>query len=124
LIITTPNVWYPQAKLQYLLRGFFPSFPCLVGKIQRGTHMHIMPWSFAQMFLFLKLYGYSNIRLHDVPEKKPKHLYERVFGTPQRMYCLARAGKAGTEEERLFWQDAGSWQSVYGRRLVISATTA
>ena len=55
LLITTPNTWYPQARLQYLLRGFFPSFPCLAGKIQKGNHMHIIPWSFPQLYLFLKL---------------------------------------------------------------------
>ena len=27
LVVTTPNIWYPQARMQYLLRGFFPSFP-------------------------------------------------------------------------------------------------
>mgnify|MGYP003351885638 CR=1 FL=1 len=32
LVVTTPNIWYPQARLQYLLRGFFPSFPALSGK--------------------------------------------------------------------------------------------
>ncbi len=42
LIITTPNTWFPGAKVQYFLRG--ASFPCLVGKIARGTHMHITPW--------------------------------------------------------------------------------
>ena len=53
LIITTPNIWYPQARLQYLLRGFFPSFPALAGKVEPGTHMHITPWSYPQLYVFL-----------------------------------------------------------------------
>jgi hypothetical protein len=121
LIITTPNTWYPAAKLQFYLRGFFPGFPCLVGRIRRGTHMHVTPWSFPQLFLFLSLSGYHEIRLHDVPEKKPKHFYERALGAPQRWYCRHKARHAETVEERLFWQDASSPQSIYGRRLVVSA---
>ena len=27
LIVTTPNVWFPQSRMQYAFRGFFPSFP-------------------------------------------------------------------------------------------------
>jgi len=121
LVLTTPNIWYPGARLQYLLRGFFPGFPCLVGRIERGTHMHIMPWSYPQLFLYLKRNGFDDIRLHDVPERKPKHLFERPLSLPQRLYCASRLKKARTEEERIFWRDAGSKQSVYGRRLVVSA---
>ena len=121
IILSTPNVWYPGARLQYLLRGFFPSFPCLAGRIHRSTHMHIMPWSFPQLFLFLKLAGYTNIRMHDMPGKKPKHFYERILGFPHRAYCASRKKKAETDEEKNFWSDAGSEQSVYGRGLVVSA---
>ncbi len=124
LIVTTPNVWYPQARLQYMLRGFFPSFPCLVGKIKQGTHMHIMPWSFAQLYLYLSLSGFKDINLHELNEPKPKRMYERVFGLPHRLYCLSKARRAGTEIERVFWRQAGSRQSIYGRRLVVSAVPA
>lgn len=121
IIITTPNAWYPAAKLKYLLNGFFPSFPCLVGKIYRGTHMHIMPWSYPQLFLYLKLAGYTNIRLHNVPGKKPKHLHERIIGFPQKLYCNNKYKKASNSEEKDFWNDAGSDQSLFGRGLVVSA---
>jgi SAM-dependent methyltransferase len=122
VIITTPNVWFPSAKIKYFLNGFFPSFPCLAGKIQRGTHMHITPWSYPQLFLYMKLVGFSDIRLHSVEEKKPKYLYEYFLGLPQRLYCKNKRNKSQTDEEALFWKNAGSHQSVYGRRLVVSAT--
>lgn len=124
LVITTPNTWYPASRLQYLLRGFFPGFPSLGGKIRRGTHMHIMPWSFPQLFLFLSLAGFSTIRLHDVDEAKPKHLYEWLLGLPQYLYCARRARKSAAVEERDYWRQAGSRQSVWGRRLVVSAIRA
>ncbi|PIQ10888.1 MAG: methyltransferase type 11 [Hydrogenophilales bacterium CG_4_9_14_3_um_filter_59_35] len=123
LIVTTPNVWFPEARLQFFLRGFFPSFPCLVGRIERGTHMHIMPWSFPQLFLFLRLNGFEDITLHDTEEKKPKRVYERLLGIPQALYCRHKRNKSITEEERAFWSFAGSEQSIYGRRLVVSAVT-
>lgn len=124
LIVTTPNVWYPEARLQYLLRGFFPSFPSLAGKIRRGTHMHIMPWSFPQLYLYLSLAGFGTIRLHEVDEPKPKRLYEWVLGWPQYLYCMSKTRKAASEEERSYWRQAGSRQSVWGRRLVVSAIRA
>jgi SAM-dependent methyltransferase len=121
LVVTTPNTWYPEARLQYLLRGFFPSFPCLVGKIERGTHMHIMPWSFPQLYLYLSLTGFTNIAVHDVDEPMPKHLYEWLIGTPQYLYCARKQRKAVTAAERSFWALARSRASIYGRRLVVSA---
>ena len=122
VIITTPNIWFPAAKLTFLMKGFFPSFPSLVGNISRGNHMHIMPWSYPHLFLFLKLNGFENIALHDVNEKKPKRIYEYILGLPQRLYCFQKCKNALTQEERGFWTTAGSKQSVYGRRLVVSAT--
>lgn len=122
LIVTTPNTWYPESRLQYLLRGFFPSFPCLVGSIAPGSHMHVMPWSFPHLYLFLTMGGFTDVTLHNIDEPKPRHLYEWVLGLPQAMYCRAKAQKARTEEEQRFWAMSGSRQSVYGRRLVVSAT--
>lgn len=121
ILITTPNIWYPGAKLQFLMRGFFPSFPCLAGRIKRGTHMHIMSWSYPHLYLFLRLFGFVDIRLHDVPDRKPKHLFEWIIGYPQRLYCNHKLRAAPTAEEKAFWECAGSPQSVFGRRLVISA---
>ncbi|MFT3735101.1 MAG: methyltransferase domain-containing protein [Rhodocyclaceae bacterium] len=121
LIVTTPNTWYPTARLQYLLRGFFPSFPCLAGKIVHGAHMHITPWSFAQLYTYLKLSNFSCIRLHAVAERKPRNLAEWLIGWPALLYCKSRIRRARTHEERDFWQQAGSAQSLFGRRLVVSA---
>jgi len=124
LVVTTPNVWYPGARVQYLLRGFFPGFPSLAGRIRRGSHMHIMPWSFPQLYLFLTLAGFGGIGLHDVDEPRPRRLYEWLVGLPQYLYCASRARKAAGAEERRYWTQAGSRQSVWGRRLVVSAIRA
>jgi SAM-dependent methyltransferase len=121
VIVTTPNTWHPAARLQYLTRGFFPSFPALAGKIAKGTHMHIMPWSFPHLHLYLTLTGYTAITLHEVDEPKPRRAFERPFGLLAKSYCAGRLRKAKTEDERAFWRQAGSAQSVYGRRLVVSA---
>lgn len=122
LVVTTPNIWFPAAKVQFFLRGFFPSFPCLIGQIERGTHMHIMPWSYAHLYLFLCLNGFENIVLHDIDEPKPKRFYEKLLGLPQALYCRYKSKYAITKEQRDFWTYAGSAQSIYGRRLVVSAT--
>lgn len=123
MILTTPNIWYPQSRLQFWLRGFFPGFPCLVGKINRGSHMHIMPWSYPQLYLYLRLFGFGDIVLHDEEQKKPKHFFEKIIGLPQYLYCKRKVKKSATEEERSFWKAAGSSQSVYGRHLIITATS-
>lgn len=124
LIVTTPNIWFPGARLQFFLRGFFPSFPCRVGNIGRGTHMHIMHWPFLQLFLFLRLNGFEDIILHDIGGKKPKRMYERALGIPHAYYCRNKRKKSLTEEERTFWSLAGSEQSIYGRHLIVSAATS
>lgn len=121
LLITTPNTWHPAARLQYLARGFFPGFPPLAGRIARGTHMHIMPWSFGQLYLYLSLAGFSEIALHELDEPKPRRAWERLFGPLARAYCNSRLRKSADEEERRFWKQAASPQSIYGRRLVVSA---
>ena len=121
LIVSTPNVWHPAARMQYLLRGFFPGFPSLAGRIAPGTHMHIMPWSFPHLFLYLRLASFTTIRLHEVDEPKPKRLYEWPLAWPQQLYCASRERQAGSEEERDYWRQAGSRQSLFGRRLVVSA---
>jgi len=121
IIITTPNTWHSAARLQYLMRGFFPGFPPLAGRIVRGTHMHIMPWSFPQLYLYLALAGFSEITLHDLDEPKPRRAWERLFGPLARAYCNSRLRKSAGDEERRFWKQAASLQSIYGRRLVVSA---
>ncbi|MBF0447407.1 MAG: class I SAM-dependent methyltransferase [Magnetococcales bacterium] len=122
IILTTPNVWYPGAKLQYFLRGFFPSFPNLVDQIKPGSHMHVTPWSFPQLYLVLRLLGFENITLHPTDVPAPKHFYERILGLPHALYCRSKLRQAQTPESRDFWQMAGSPASLYARGLVVSAT--
>lgn len=121
LIITTPNVWHPAARMQYFFQGFFPGFPPLAGHIARGTHMHILPWSFPQLYLFLRLHGLEDIVLHDAGERSPKRFYERILAVPQILYCRSRHRQSATDAEREFWTSASSPQSIHGRRLIISA---
>jgi len=121
LVVTTPNVWFPQARLQYFLRGFFPSFPCLTGKIIPGTHMHITPWSWPQLYLYLKLAGFTQMELVPEPMSKAKHLHEHLLAIPARLYCRGRLRKARTDEEKSFWQTAASEASLLGRHLIVVA---
>ena len=121
IVITTPNTWHPAARLQYFTRGFFPGFPSLAGRIEKGTHMHITPWTFSHLYLYLSLAGFKDVTLHDVDEPKPRRVYEQLLGLFGSAYCASRLKKAGSDEERRFWTQAGSRQSIYGRRLVVSA---
>jgi SAM-dependent methyltransferase len=119
LIITTPNVWYPQARLQYLFRGFFPSFPALADKVNPGTHMHITPWSFPQLYVYLKLAGFRPPEI--IPEQlsRAKHFHERIVSLPAKLYCRSRLKKARTAEEREYWKQAGTQESLLGRHLIV-----
>ena len=121
LIVTTPNTWHPAARLQYLLRGFFPGFPSLAGKIVRGSHMHILPWSFPQLYTFMTLAGFGEVTVHDLREKRPGRIHEWLLVWPQWLYCRHRGRRASGAEERRFWRQAGGRQSLLGRRLVVSA---
>jgi len=121
LLITTPNTWQPSAKLQFNIRGFFPGFPCLIGKISKGSHMHIMPWSFPQLYLFLSLSGFKEIQLHTQPLSQPRHSWEKLLAIPQKMYCKSKSKKSSTHLEKDFWNQAGSDASTLGRNLFITA---
>lgn len=121
LVVTTPSVWYPQARLQFLWRGFFPSFPPLGGRIKPGTHMHITPWSFPQLYAFVRLAGFASLTLIKEPLSQPKHFHERLVAWPARWYCRDRLAKAGSEEERRFWITAASDEALLGRHLIAVA---
>jgi SAM-dependent methyltransferase len=124
LVISTPNIWYPAARLQYLIRGFFPSFPCLVGRIIRGSHMHITPWSFPQLYLYLILAGFADIQLHEEPLSKAKHSWEKIVALPQIIYCRRRMKKIQTKEESDFWHATLADGSLFGRHLIVTARPA
>jgi len=121
LIVTTPNVWFPQSRMQFAFRGFYPSFPPLADKVKPGTHMHITPWTYPQLYVFLKLAGFQAPRLIPEPLSKAKHFFEPLLGLPAKWYCNGKLKKAQTEEEREFWRQAGSKQSLLSRHLMIEA---
>lgn len=121
LVVTTPNIWYPQARLQYLARGFSPSFPCLVGKIVHGSHMHIMPWNWPQLYLYLKLAGFEQIQIVTEPLSAAKHSHEKLLAFPARLYARRRSRKASTDEQRSFWKTAASDAALLGRHLIVTA---
>jgi SAM-dependent methyltransferase len=121
LVVTTPSVWYPQARLQYLARGFFPSFPCLVGKIIPGSHMHITPWNWPQIYLYLKLAGFGDIQIVHEPLSAAKHFHEKLLALPARFNARRRARKSRTDEERQFWETAASDAALLGRHLIVTA---
>ena len=121
LLISTPNTWYPQAKLQYLLRGFYPSFPCLIGKVKRGEHMHIIPWTLPQLYLFLELTGFKNIQVHYEPLSEARHFYEKIIALPQYFYCRNKLRKSDEEKNKSYWSTLLSKSAIYGRHLIVTA---
>ncbi|MBO1017497.1 class I SAM-dependent methyltransferase [Achromobacter sp. SD115] len=121
LIITTPNTWYFRSRLQFLLRGFHSGFRPMVGRQRGEDYITYFPWSFPQLHLLLKHYGFTDITLHDVDEHKPKRMVEHVLAVPSRLYYGRRLRQAQDEESRRYWKQAGSDQSVHGRWLVMSA---
>ncbi|MGB0579780.1 MAG: class I SAM-dependent methyltransferase [Limisphaerales bacterium] len=121
LIISTPNVWYPQARLQYFLRGFFPSFPPLADKVKPGTHMHITPWSIPQLYVYLKLAGFSAPKIVPEPGYRTR-IHERVLQWPAKLYCRGKLRRAKNDEERAYWEAAGSPESILSRHLIVAAS--
>ena len=121
LVVTTPSVWYPQSRLQFLYKGFFPSFPALGGKVVPGTHMHITPWCYPWLWTYLSLAGFSHIELLPEPELTGKHMHERLMVWPSRLWCRRRMAKARSSEERDFWQTCASDAALLGRHLIVVA---
>ncbi|MBG85646.1 MAG: hypothetical protein CMO80_01945 [Verrucomicrobiales bacterium] len=119
LIVTTPNVWFPQARLQYFLRGFFPSPPPLGDKIKPGTHIYITPWSYPQLYVYLKLAGFDVPEIISEPLSRPKHFHERLLGIPGKFYSRRKVRKAMTDEERRYWQITSQNELLYGRHLIV-----
>ena len=124
LLVSTPNVWFPQSRMQFFLRGFFPSFPSLADKVIPGTHMHIMPWSWPQLYVYFKLAGFGLPEILEEPLSRPKHLYECILGLPSKWHSASRLKRARTEEERAYWKQAASSASRLGRHLIVHARRA
>lgn len=99
-VVTTPNTWHPAARLKYFASGFFPGFPSLASKIKPGTHMHIMPWNWPQLYLHFKLAGFDEVTLHPCFERDRTHFFEYILALPMKSYCKRRARKATTAEEK------------------------
>lgn len=121
LVVTTPNIWYPQSRLQYLLRGFFPSFPSLAGKVVPGTHMHISPWSWPQLYVFLQMAGFRDLSILREPLTRAKHFHERLCAVPARTYYRRKERRATTEEDRAFWRTAATDEALLSRHLIVRA---
>jgi len=121
IIITTPNTWYFRSRVQFLLRGFHSGFRPMIGK-KRGEYITYFPWSFTQLHLLLTHHSFGDIRIHDVDEPKPKRLVEHLLALPSRAYLSHRLRESRTDDEKNYWRQAGSKQSLHGRWLVVSAT--
>ena len=82
--------------------------------------MHITPWSWPQLHLYLKLAGFSEIRILPEPMSAAKHWYELLFALPAKLHCQHRVRKATTDEQREFWGIAGSGPALLGRHLIVT----
>jgi hypothetical protein len=82
--------------------------------------MHINPWCFPWLYLYFRLAGFDKIKLINLDETKPKHLFEYLIGLPQQIYCKQKLKSTQSSEERDYWLQASSKQSLYGRRLVVT----
>lgn len=120
IVVTTPNTWHPAARSKYFWTGFFPSFRSRAGRISPGRHMHIMPWSWPQLYLHLKLAGFSDIQLHPCVEEERTHFFEKLIGLPMKLYCQRYARKATTAEVQDYWRTAAEPGALYARRLIVS----
>jgi hypothetical protein len=83
--------------------------------------MHITPWSWPQLFLYLKLAGFTEIKLVPEPASKAKHLHERLLAVLPRLHCRRRAHKAKTGEGKDFWQTAATDTALLSRHLIVAA---
>lgn len=122
VIISTPNPLYIGSRWLMTVRGNFPGFSYFCKNTEVVPHM---PWSalgWPQLWFLLGLSGFKDIRIIDVEEKKPKHLWEAILGFPSRLYCAHKKQSAETPEEKIFWSFAGSRQQIFGRRLVVTGT--
>ncbi len=121
ILITLPNTWYPESRLLYLVRGFFPSYRYHPERFAPQNFIQKIPWSFPQLYLFLKLAGFGEIELQAEQLSQPKHLWEWLIALPQAFYCRSRQREASSEKERDFWSKAGSPGSRLGRHLIVTA---
>ena len=65
--------------------------------------------------------GFLKFSYTNEPLSEAKHLYEKIFGFPQYIYCRNKGLRAKFLEEKSFWEMAASKESLYGRHLIITA---
>ena len=123
LIVTTPNIWYHGSRFKFLINGFFPSFPPITSDFEVMNHKHLIPWSPPQLYLFLKLAGFSQIEQFAREEQSPKRHWERAFSWILKLYVARRYDRAKTDEEREFWQTMKVNQGLSGRGLIFKAVS-
>lgn len=121
LILSTPNVWYPLSRVQFLMRGFFPGCPCQMNKNPARENRNFMPWSYPQLYLYLAMSGFRSITLLESPLSRPKYAFEKIIAVPQKLYCRYKLGTTSDEQDAAFWRAAMSPASLYGRHLIITA---
>ncbi len=124
IIITDPNPIYAGARLNQLVQGFPRGCSHFVQNATPEPHMPWVSLGLFQYWLLLGLHGFKEITVHEVFEKKPKHIWEIPIGLLAKAYCKSRFKKSKTDNERRLWTQAMSDQIIYGRRLVISAVAA
>ena len=123
VIITTPNSWAPNSRLRFLRRGFHSGFASSIDKtIGNGKdYVTYFPFSFDQLHVLLRHYGFQDITLHPVVESKAVTIFHKMLAYGSRRYCRNQAKRASSEAVRRYWHDAGSNAAQHGRWLVVSA---
>lgn len=119
IVISTPSVWYPESRLFYLLKGYFPSVRSVTVS-ELGSPHYVVPYSFPQLYSLLIRSGFKCVRFHGV-DRGPKRIYEWPLGLPHWLYCKFKENRATECEEKSFWHQAGSVSAIYGRRMVVTA---
>ncbi len=86
--------------------------------------MHIMPWSYPQLYVYFRYAGFEAPEILPEPMSRAKHLHEHLIAIPARAYCRRRGRKATTDEARRFWETAATDAALLGRHLIVTATKA
>ena len=125
VIITTPNNWAPNSRLRFMRRGFHSGFASSIDKsIGSGQdYVTYFPFSFDQLHVLLRHYGFEDITLHPVVDSKPITLFHKMLAYGSGRYCRSQEKQARSDQARRYWHDAGSSAAQHSRWLVVSART-
>ena len=122
-ILSIPNPNYVGARVNHLIQGFPRSYSWFKQNDAMAPHMPWLSLGVFQLWLLLGLHGFSEMQVQDVQEEKPRHLWEYAFGWVIKGFARRRLKKAQSEAVQHVWKLAMRDQVVYGRQLVVSATT-